>query len=208
MPTAPRILLVDDHSIVRTGVRSLLLQSWPEAVIVEAYDERSVRDAMAASGYELIISDLTFSHANNKSYFVSRMLPLYGSTPVLILSMQPPDIFARKFLEMGVRGYIHKEAPDFQISEGVQQVLEKGIYRKNLPFKLTSAEAVNPFDLLSEREMEVARLVVKGESLKSIGYRLSLQVSTIGTFKSRIMEKLGIESTLELARLYEQFCPE
>ena len=156
MLSAPRILLVDDHSIVRTGVRSLLIQSMPEAVIGEAWDEQSVRDAMAASGYELIISDLTFSHANNKSYFVSTMLPLYGSTPVLILSMQPPDLFARKFLEMGVRGYIHKEAPDFQISEGVHQVLEKGFYRQNLPFVVPSSEAVNPFDLLSEREMEVA----------------------------------------------------
>jgi DNA-binding NarL/FixJ family response regulator len=112
-------------------------------------------------------------------------------------------------MQIGIRGYVHKEAPDFQIMEAVNHVLDKGYYTRNLDAGVVEpAHSQNPFDRLSPREMEVARHVVKGESLKMIAYKLNLQVSTISTFKLRILEKLEIDSTLELARIYDQFCPE
>lgn len=204
-----RILLVDDHSIVRTGVKSIVQQNLEWAEIHEAWDEESVRRQSADRKFDIIISDLTFSHAQDSNYFTGKMLPLYGEQPVLILSMQPPQLFAKKYLQLGVRGYVHKEAPDFQILEAVNHVLERGFYRRNLDSKDEESKASeNPFDRLSPREMEVARYVVKGESLKMIAHKLNLQVSTISTFKLRILEKLEVDSTLELARIYDQFCPE
>lgn len=204
-----QILLVDDHSIVRTGVRSIILQNLAGVVVSEAWDEESARKQVESTQFDLIISDLTFSHAQDNSYFVKKMLPVYKETPVLILSMLSPDMFAKKYLNLGVRGYIHKEAPDFQILEGIKHVLERGYYRKNLGFGvLNIGSNENPFDRLSKREMEVAKHLVKAETLKMIAYKMDLQISTVSTFKTRILEKLEVDSTLELAKLYDQFCPE
>ena len=107
---------------------------------------------------------------------------------------------------MGIRGYVHKDESDLRILEAIQHVLEKGYYRKNLPVEIEVGSAMaNPLDKLSKREMEVLRLVVKGDSLKSISSKLNIQVSTASTFKIRMMEKLGVDTTLDLARLYDQF---
>lgn len=209
MHSKKRILLVDDHSIVRTGVKSIIRQHLPDVFIAEAWDETTAVKELEKGDFDLIISDLTFSHAQDAGYFVKKMLPVYKNTPVLILSMLSPDMFASRYIEMGVRGYIHKEAPDFQIMEGINHVLEKGYYKKNLPLmSARSQHDKNPFDLLSKREMEVARYLVKAEPIKAIAIRMDLQISTVSTFKTRILEKLAVDSTLELARLYEQFCPE
>lgn len=203
---SPKILLVDDHSIVRTGVKALLKQQYPNVSIEEAWDEASVIEVLVGFNPDLIVSDLTFSHAHDGSYFINKMLPLYGAYPVLILSMQSPEFFAARYLNMGIRGYVHKDESDIRILEGIQHVLEKGYYRKNLPVEVEVGGVVeNPLDKLSKREMEVLRLVVKGDSLKSISSKLNIQVSTASTFKIRMMEKLGVETTLDLARLYDQF---
>ncbi len=204
-----KILLIDDHSIVRTGVKSIIHQGLTDVFVAEAWDEESARKQLETYQFDLIISDLTFSHAQDSSYFVKKMLPLYKKIPVIILSMLQPDMFAKKYLDLGVRGYIHKEAPDFQIMDGIKHVLERGYYKKNLTFSVLNVNAEgNPFDKLSKREMEVTRYLVKGESLKMIAYHMDLQISTVSTFKTRILEKLEVDSTLELARLYEQFCPQ
>ena len=204
-----RFLLVDDHTIVRIGIKAILKQNFNNVFVAEAWDEESVRACLAKGAYDLIISDLTFTHAHDSSYFVNKMLPLYAGQPVVVLSMQPPELFAKKLIKMGVRGYLHKEAADFQLIEGIRYVLEKGHYLKNIDLiEREDKEEANPFDLLSKREMEVARLVVRGESLKMIAQKLNVQVSTISTFKIRIFEKLEIDSALELARIYEKFCPE
>ncbi len=208
-PVRKQILLVDDHSIVRTGVRSIILQNIPGVTVAEAWDAESARKQVDSTPFDLIISDLTFSHAQDNSYFVKKMLSVYKDIPVLILSMLSPDMFAKKYLNLGVRGYIHKEAPDFQILEGIRHVLERGYYRKNLGFGvLNIGSNENPFDRLSKREMEVAKHLVKAETLKMIAYKMDLQISTVSTFKTRILEKLEVDSTLELAKLYDQFCPE
>jgi len=204
-----KILLVDDHSIVRTGVKSIIQQGLTDTFIAEAWDEESALKQLESNHFDLIISDLTFSQAQDPSYFIKKMLPAYKNTPVLILSMLQPDMFAKKYMDLGVRGYIHKEAPDFQIMDGIRHVLEKGYYKKNLSFAVLNVNAEgNPFDKLSKREMEVTKYLVKGETLKMIAYKMELQISTVSTFKTRILEKMEVDSTLELARLYEQFCPE
>jgi len=206
MNNSKYILLVDDHNIIRTGVKVILHKEFTNLRIFEAWDAESAALLIRTNKFDLIICDLNFSSSNNPDYFSNKLLPLFGDTPVCILSMLPPEKFANKYLSMGVKAYLHKETPDFLILEVVKELLEKGYYKKNEKIHPSVQTTGNdPFHVLTGREKEVASYIVKGLSLKMIASILDLQVSTVSSHKIRILEKLGIDSSIELARLFDQY---
>jgi DNA-binding NarL/FixJ family response regulator len=208
MNNSKYILLIDDHNIIRTGLKEILLKEFSNLRIFEAWDAQSASMLIRYNKFDLIVCDLNFSSSNNPDYFSNKLFPLFGNTPVCILSMLSPEKFANKYLALGVKAYLHKEMPDFLILEAVKELLEKGHYKKTEQLRSVDQTTDNdPFQALSSRELEVAGYIVKGLSLKMIASILDLQVPTVSSHKIRIMEKLGVDSSIELARLFDHYYP-
>jgi two-component system, NarL family, invasion response regulator UvrY len=200
------ILLVDDHTIVRTGLKSILINAIEGIQVYEAWDAQSAKEIIEKVNFDLIISDLTFSKENRHSYFMDILIPIYKDIPVIILTMLPVEKYAKKYLSIGVKAYLNKESPDYQLVEAVKHVYKKGFYFKNIDQNIANMGMLsNPFDVLSNRELEVVDYLINGLSIKSIGTKLDLKITTVSTYKIRIFEKLEIDSIIDLARLYEQF---
>src|SRR5262249_2350725 len=125
---------------------------------------------------------------------------------VLIITMSSEDIYARKYLQLGVRGFITKEAPPAELRKAIATVMDDRLYMSPRVQELINRDTLgersrNPFDSLSSRELEVMAHLVEGKNISEIADILSVHTSTIGTHKARIMKKLGVKNVLELNKI-------
>jgi two-component system invasion response regulator UvrY len=204
-----RILIVDDHSIVRKGIK-LLLKERLEVESDEATDGRTVLEKIKEKTYDLLLLDINMPDTD-AGKLLSTILSMKPGQKILIFSMNDEDLFAKHYLKLGAEGFLSKGASDNEIILAIQHVLSGKKYIspqlvETLGKDLSSIKYKNPFELLSERELAVAAALLKGHSISEISDTMALHPSTIGTYKSRIFDKLGIRSLIdltELARIYK-----
>lgn len=204
-----KFLLVDDHLIVRSGIKGLLSEIFKPAEIDEASDGDSTVEQLKINKYDLIIMDIKMPNTDTLG-LMQYIHTKYPETNVLIFSMNAENIYAKRFLKAGVKGFISKEAPLDELKKAINMVLNGRMYiSETLAISLAdeslSDQPTNPFDKLSEREFEIVTLLLSGQSSIEISKALSLQVSTIGTHKSRILIKLNVTNLLELKELANSF---
>ncbi|HEY5407075.1 MAG TPA: response regulator transcription factor [Ginsengibacter sp.] len=201
------ILLADDHEVVREGLKTLIQNIIPHSVIEEAQDGDSAFKKITRNNYALIILDINMP-ATDSFGLVSNILAIKPKSKILIFSMNSEQIFAKKLLNLGALGYLSKYASEDEFRLAIKNVMSNKRYLSP-SFTRTLAESAlgknpnnqNPFDLLSPRELEIIRHLIKGESVSQIGSCLNLNTSTIGTYKARIFEKLGCDNIVEMNSL-------
>lgn len=200
-----RILIADDHSIVRFGLSTTLQKSFPDYILDEAWDADTVMESMKQHPYAVILLDLNMPDTD-PSILLHWIKNFHSTTKVLVISMNEEKLFGMRSIQLGAHGYIKKDANQEEIVKAVQRVLAG---KKYISHELADAildntldgKSVNPFDRLSPREFQVAMYMVQDYSVKQIGEMLQIQYATVNTFKQRIYEKLELEHRKDLMKL-------
>jgi two-component system, NarL family, invasion response regulator UvrY len=199
-----RILIVDDHAIVRRGLRNLLESELPGSELGEAPDSREAIAMLMARPWELLLLDINMPGRNGLEVLeeVRRLRP---SIPVLILSAYAEEEFALKAFELGAVGYLNKQTAFDELLAAVRRVLSGGRYvtaslAERLAARLGGAIQADPHEVLSSRELQVLRLIAIGRTLKEIAAELGVSEKTVATYRARISEKMSLSTKVELAR--------
>jgi two-component system invasion response regulator UvrY len=206
-----KILLADDHVIIRAGLSIYIKNIIPHADVEEAGDGDSTFEMIKNDEYALIILDINMP-ATDSFGLLSNILAIKPKSKILMFSMNSEEIYAKKYLSLGALGYVGKDASSEEIREAIINVMNNKRYiSPSLTQTLASsalgkkANNQNPFDLLSPRELEITRHLMKGETVSQISRYLNLHTSTIGTHKARIFEKLNCKNIIgvtELGRIH------
>ncbi|MBO9562438.1 MAG: response regulator transcription factor [Niastella sp.] len=205
-----KILIIDDHSIIRVGIAFLIRQEIPSAVIDEAKSGDAAVALLKKNTYELVILDVNIPGTDTID-FISYLLTATPHLNILIFTMNPEEWYGRRFLKMGVKGFLNKESPEEEIKKAIWTVLKGNRYISPALAQIISMDALekkkdNPFDELSNREFDVAMRLTRGDSVSVIAESLNLHASTVGTHKAHIFEKLNVQNIIQLAdlaRLYD-----
>lgn len=201
-----KFLLVDDHAIIRTGLKLLIQASFAHCRIDEANDGNAAVEMIKDDDYDLVIMDVNMPNTDSLGV-LQTILALKPSTKVIMFSMNSEEIYAKRYLKMGAIGYLKKEASNDEIIKAITLGLNNKRYLSQelkeilLTDLKSSSHSENPFDKLSPREFEIVQHLVQGDSVSQISGKLQLHTSTIGTHKSRIFEKLNCHNLIELINL-------
>ncbi len=205
-----KFLLVDDHSIIRTGLKMVISNFMAHSEIDEAIDGDSAFEKVKNSNYELIMLDVNLPNTDSMG-LVSNVLALKPETKILMFSMNAEDNYAKRYLKLGARGYLRKDQSEYEIKKAITTVLNNKRYiSPTLSLKLEeeafgNTTTNNPFEKLSPREFEIIQHIVRGESVGQISEKLKLHTSTIGTHKARIFEKLSCKNIIDINTLAKTY---
>jgi len=206
-PVRRRILLVDDHSIMRSGLRQLL-DSQPDLVVAgETSDVAGALRFLEQASVDLVLTDLTLPGRGGLE-LIKDLQALYPRLPILVLSMHDETLYAERVLRAGARGYLMKEIGGERVLEAVRQVLGGSVYvSKVMTTHLLSGigghgaqNSHSPFSRLTDREMEVFELVGQGKSTREIARLLNLSPKTVDVHRGNIKAKLALNDMTALIR--------
>lgn len=199
-----RILIADDHAIVRKGLIQILLEEYPTAKIGEVEDAEQLIKKAISEEWDIIICDLSMPGRSGLDA-LHQLKQVSPKLPVLIMSMHPEDQYALRVLKAGASGYLGKDTIHDDLIRAIQTArLGKKFITPSIAEKL--AEAFNTdaeqvlHETLSDREFDVLKLLASGKSVSEIAEQLSLSVTTVSTYRSRIMKKMNMHSNAELTR--------
>lgn len=204
------ILIADDHGIVRSGIKALIKQAFENDCVYEAATENEIIKQAKSFLLDLIILDINMPGMD----FTGIMEWLKNTMPetnVIVFTTYPEDIYGERCLQMGAKGFLNKTASNAEILVALKTVLSGNIYFNEQSQKKTNLLinngdiSINPFEKLSQRELEMALLIKKGYSLPDICTVLKIQYSTANTYKRRIFEKLNVHNAVSLLRLMQVF---
>ena len=197
-----RVLLADDHAIVRTGLKEILAGTGDIAVTDEAGNGQDVLTKVRSADYDVLVMDMSMPGRSGIE-LIKQVKKEKPKLRVLVLSMHSEEQYAVRSLQAGASGYLTKDSAADQLVAAIRRVAGGGAYvspetaeRLALDFD-RPAEAL-PHTLLSDREFQVFRLIVGGRSVSEIAKDLTLSVKTVSTHKTRIMEKMGLANQTEL----------
>jgi two-component system, NarL family, invasion response regulator UvrY len=200
-----RALCVDDHAIFRQGVKQILLQLDRQAKIGEAATAAEAIQAVRENRWDLVILDLSLPDRSGLQ-LLSELKKEQPDLPILVLSMHADDEYALRALRNGASGYVTKESAPEELITAVQKVMRGGRYMtpalaEKVAFAFASpASTERPHQRLSERELQILRLIGAGKSLKEIAAMLSLSVKSVGTYRARVLEKMTMSTNADLIR--------
>ncbi|MEO6722847.1 MAG: response regulator transcription factor [Ferruginibacter sp.] len=203
-------LLIDDHEIVRSGVKNVLQEIFKPCEIYEANDEKSALLALKTRNYDLIIMDVQIPETDTAG-LMEYIKTRYPDAKVLMFSMSAENVYAKRFFKAGAMGFVSKNAGLSELKKAVELVLNDRKYisetlAEQLAAEIGTQQPSNPFDKLSAREFEIATLLMTGKTGSDISELLAINSSTVGTHKARLFEKLGVTNLpelIEVARIYK-----
>src|ERR1700689_1015237 len=197
-----RVLIADDHAILRRGLREILVRELKDSVFGEAKDAQEVLARTQSDQWDLLI--LAISMPGRSGLDVLRDIrALRPKLPVLILSMHPEDQYGKRVLRAGASGFMNKESAPEELIKAVNKVLAGGRYvspvlAEKLALDLSDEVQRDVQEALSHREFEVLRMIALGKTTSQIAEELHLSVSTVSTYRARILEKMEMTTTSEL----------
>jgi DNA-binding NarL/FixJ family response regulator len=208
-----KILICDDHSIIRRGLKFLLANHFSEYEIVEMNSIKETKNYLKKNKPNFAIFDLQLSDGNMIETLPG-IIALYPKLEVLIFSMSSEEIYAKRILQMGAKGFLNKNADEEEVIRAIQIFLSGQNYISQTLNDLMVNDLrgnggkinENPFTVLSNREIEVTRHLLKGMDLKKICEKMDLHSNTIVTYKNRLFDKLAIDNIIDLtnlARVYD-----
>jgi DNA-binding NarL/FixJ family response regulator len=199
-----RILIADDHAILRRGLREFLGRELPGVVCEEAQDAEQALARLQEGDWDLVILDVTMPGRSGLDV-LGQLKRMRLRVPVLVLSMHAEEQFGRRALRAGASGYMTKESAPEELIKAIRKVVAGGRYvspalAERLAFDLR-ADADRPaHERLSDRELEVLRMLASGLTVSAIAETLALSVKTVSTYRTRILEKMDMTTTAELMR--------
>lgn len=199
-----KVLIVDDHAMIRVGLKQVLLKVFGGAVIGEAENAQEALIQVRAKQWDLVIMDITMPGRSGLDALQDVKLAR-PKLPVLIMSMHGEDQFALRVLKAGAAGFISKHSPPEELVKAIQKILAGGRYvspsvAEKMVLNLGRETGKPPHESLSEREFQVMCMFAMGKTNKQISEELSLSVKTISTYRARILEKMNMQSNAELTR--------
>jgi two-component system invasion response regulator UvrY len=197
-----RILLADDHTVVRCGLKQILAEEFQRAVFGEARNAQEALDLVRKEQWDVVVLDITMPGRSGLEVMrgIKKLRP---KLPVLVLSIHPENQFAVRVLKLGAAGYMTKESAAEELVGAVKKLLAGSRYvsaslAETLAINLSSETVKPPQELLSDREFQVLRLIASGRVVSQIARELALSVKTISTYRSRILGKMGLRNNAEL----------
>ena len=199
-----RVLIADDHAIVRKGLRQLLLEEYPSATIEEVGDAESLMNKTMQGSWDVVICDLSMPGRSGLDA-LRQIKQSSPSLPVLIMSMHPEDQYALRVLKAGASGYLNKESIHDEVIRAIRTVLlGKKFITPSIAERLADAfdpeSTAQPHEILSDREFDVFKLIATGKSVSEIAQQLSLSVTTVSTYRARVLDKMKLKSNADLTR--------
>lgn len=195
-----KILIADDHSVVRQGVSLMLKDTFDHIEIEHAESFYETLNMIKDDEFDLLLLDINLPGGDNVS-MIADVRGLQKDLKVLMFSAYEEDQYALRYLQAGAQGFLNKLSSEEKIIEAVNAVLKGGVYFSDT-IDPVAAKSINPLDTLSARELEIAGMLVKGEGNLEIANKLGIGMSTVSTYKSRIFEKLGVNNVLAMAEKY------
>ena len=197
-----RILLADDHAVVRQGVRQILVDAFAKATFGEAQNAHELLDLVATERWDIVVLDLTMPGGNGLEA-LKQLKHDQPQLPVLILSMYPEDQYAVRTIRAGAAGYLNKESAPEELVTAIRKVLNGGQYISAAVADELVLHARHEDDQpvhkhLSDREYQVLCLIAAGKEVKEISTELSLSAKTISTYRARLLEKMNLKTNAEL----------
>ena len=199
-----RILVADDHAIVRRGLRQIVADESDMEVVSEAQTTQEILDLARQAEWDVIV--LNISMPGRGGFEALKALKqTHGKRPVLILSMYPEDQFAVRAFRAGAAGYMTKESAPEDLVQAIRKVVRGGKYvtpslAEKLAAELGKDDERPPHEALSEREYHVLCLLASGKTVTQIAAEMSLSVKTISTYRARLLEKMRMKTNAEVTR--------
>jgi DNA-binding NarL/FixJ family response regulator len=200
--TMIRILLVDDHPVVRHGIRQILIDGLKAVVVGEANDVASASAQIRTDAWDVVVLDLTLPGASGLD-LLKEIRAERPHLPVLVLSMHPAAQFARRVLAAGASGYLTKDSAATELVQAIDEIRRGRLYvGGRLPdWAHTPTDALKPLhEHLSDREYQVLRMLGSGRTVSEIAAALRLSVKTVSTYRARLLDKLQMRSNAEVMR--------
>lgn len=199
-----RVLITDDHAIVREGLRRILAASPDIVVAGEAADGMEALQQIATCNPHVVLMDISMPGMSGID-LISRIRAEHPQVPVLVLSMHKEEQFAVRSLKVGAAGYLTKDCAPELLAQAIRRVAAGGKYITSevadaLANAILPSPMETPHKLLSNREFQIFRKLASGQSISEIAQELSLSANTVSTHKRRLMNKLGIENNAALVR--------
>lgn len=204
MANPMRILLVDDHAVVRAGFKTLLENQGDLCVVAEAESGEAACRQFIEHAPDVVIMDLSMPGVGGIEA-IRRIVSRQSDARVLVFSMHEDTLFVEQALQAGARGYIGKSSAPVVLVEAVRQIANGNLYidpeiAQRLAFQKTKGSD-SPFQALSTREFEIVCLLAEGLSVNAVANRLALSYKTVANYATQIKSKLEVDTTAELTRL-------
>ena len=199
------ILIAEDHQLFRKISRQVLSDIYPAGIFYETDSVAGLVELSKSHHFNLIVLDVHLTDGNTLTVLptVKTLQPEAG---ILFFTMCPEDIYGKRVLHNGADGFLNKRADESELKEAVTTIIAGDRYisrklQRQMADEVITKKMNNPFDRLSHREFEVMILLLQGKSLTDIGEEISIQVSTVGTHKTRLFDKLNVNSLMELSKV-------
>jgi len=198
-----KILIADDHAVLRKGLILVLADEFPDSRFGEAGSTSETADCLASEPWDALILDI-FMPGRSGLEVLQELRRQHSRLPVLVLSSAPEEQMAIRVLKAGASGYLNKQAAPEELVKAVKRILDGGRYvsaavTERLVVEIGGSDRP-PLERLSDREFSVLQLLMGGKSIKEIASQLSLSPKTVSTFHTRIWYKLGVHSDVELVQ--------
>src|SRR5437868_8351895 len=199
-----RILIADDHTVVRRGLRQILMDDFPAAVVDEVADAEELVKKVMTDTWNVVITDLNMPGRSGLDA-LNQIKQISPALPVLILSVHPEEQYALRVLKAGASGYLNKDSAPNELVKAVQRVLlGKKYISATVAEKLAgsfSPDGDKPVhEYLSDREFDVMKLLAGGKTVSDTASTLSLSVTTVSTYRARLMAKLNLKTNSDLTK--------
>lgn len=199
-----KILIADDHAVVRRGLRETLNEAFPRVTFGEAKTAQEALENVERQNWDVVILDISMPGKSGLD-ILDDMHRLRPSLPILLLSIHPEGQYARRALRSGAAGYLTKESVPEELKQAVRRVQAGGRYisatlAEQLASDLRGSPDLPMHELLSDREFQVLRMLAAGKTVKHIADEIALSVKTVSTYRARILVKTGMKTTAELIR--------
>ncbi|MEE9401877.1 MAG: response regulator transcription factor [Desulfobacteria bacterium] len=197
-----RILIADDHAIVRQGLKQIVTETQDMVVAGEASNGQELLNKLKEEDYDVVVLDITMPGRNGVDV-LRQLRSERPQLPVLMLSIHPEEQYALRALKAGASGYLTKESAPDELVAAIRKVSQGGKYvssslAEKLAFELETGHEQAPHEALSDREYQVMCMIASGKTVMEIAQELSLSEKTISTYRSRILEKMNMKNNAEL----------
>jgi DNA-binding NarL/FixJ family response regulator len=198
-----RVLIADDHAIVRKGLRQIAEESGKISVD-EAANGQEALDKLRQDRWDALVLDISMPGRHGLDV-LQAVRDLQPQLPVLILSMHPEEQYAMRVLKAGASGYMNKDTAPGELVQAIQKIVNGGKYisatlAEKLAYEISGDSDKLPHEKLSDREYRVLVMIGAGKSVSQIAEELSLSVKTVSTYRSRLLEKMNLNNNADLIR--------
>ena len=199
-----RILIADDHELLRRGLRQILAEEFTDLVVAEARDAHQTLEAVEKATWDIVLLDINMPGRSGLDA-LQDLQRLHPRLPVVLLSAFPEKDYAVRAFKLGASGYVSKQSASSELIRAIRKAFGGGRYitpslAEALAATVAGETPALRHELLSNRELQVLRQVALGKTLKEIAAELCLSEKTIGTYRTRISQKLGLSTNVALAR--------